>query len=1000
MRLRLLSIIVLIAATVMVAQDATTVDLLSRVEKEKAEVASEARLYSQSLSKKIDELIAQGKQTKDPVKSQLLLQQARWLLPEPKVDLPQHVSRVLGCLKFKHDQFAMAVTYAPDQKSLFTAGRDGTVRHWSLENGRALQTWYFDQPLSAMALSPDGRLLAVAEGYRLSPSLDLSTLPNQEDYVVHVIDLGSKQVKQKFSGSKTAIMSLAFSADSQMLAAGSQYTKAETLRIWNLSSGKLEKQFKPVQSILNITWSRDGNRLFASTGDRSFCVFDFKTGLQASAIRERGMIYGLALSPDEQQLAVAGDIADEAGSFCVKIYQVSDWKVVQTLTGHAAAITCLMWHADGNTLVSASSKPEASIKVWNLKQKAAHTQYQGHTSDVLAVAIDKSGGQLASVSLDGTTRLWQTSEVKPPRTLLKGKSPVWVVSSMGRQFLTAGADQTAILWDAEATQELKRFTEHKAPLTAGAIRPDGNEIATGGGDSAIRLWDTATGKLANTLTGHSGVITALVYSPDGKKLYSASADKTIRFWNLADGKASHKLEQHRSVVTSLAVNLDGSLLASGGADNLVRVWRTSNGSELRSLLGHSGAITGLAFSPGGTLLASVGADGMTRIWEPSSRSDALRTFTGHTGQLMAVAFSPNNKYLATAGADETIRVWNLNTGGEARVLKGHSDWITSLAYLSDGETLVSSSVDGTVQLWPVNRAFEPVAFGHEFAIRYMASSRNGKTLASAGEDGKIILWDAMSGNELVTLNGHQSLIKAMVFSNDGTLLVSADKDMVLKLWDVATGKELQSFLHKCDGFNRLAFLNDDRGIVASIGASTISLWKMENRQVKPEPVLSFLGYERHANSVAFAHDQVALAGTDGAIQLWLMDKFKQSGSETFKAYQVAVHEILFSADGKRLLTCNQDNEFKLWIANEKEKKLLKAWMGKPGRLTAMALNTDGSRALTSLDTGEVFLWDTVAGKELRTWKFRTAINDLVFAANSKHSYAGTSHGIVFQLDLP
>ena len=975
-------------------------DQTQQFQQEKTEVTSSpaAKLFPANVFKKIDSLQAQSKQSKEPDKAQLLLQQARWLLPETNSNLPEHVSRVMGTLKFKHDQFPSAVVYAPDGQSLFTASRDGTVRQWNLQNGRTIKSWEFGQPLSSLRLSSNGQYLAVAEGYRPSPNLDLGAIALQDEYAIHVIDLANGAIKWKLKGTKVPIYCLAFSADGQFLASGGQAEKSEAIRIWSLATGKVDRAFKPLQAIVNIAWSKDASKLYVTTSDRTFGVFDAKSGLQMQSIRERGMIFAMALSLDETTLAIAGDTIDDASSLTIKLYNTQDWKVMQTLTGHQSSVVALAFHPKGNLLVSASAKPEASIKVWDLIKKTAITQYLGHTNDVLAVALPVNGDSVASVSLDGSIRLWQTSQVKPGRKLLSGKAPIWTVASQGNRILTVSADQSAVLWDAESGQELHRYSEHKSPVTAGAFRPDGNEVATGGGDTIIRLWDPVTGKTNLTLPGHTGVITALVYSPDGKRLYSASADKMVRIWNIAEKKALHMMEQHRSVVTSLAVNLDGSLLASGGADNIIRIWRTRDGSEVRSLIGHTGAITGLAFSPGGTLLASVGADGVTRIWEPATRSDAYRTFSGHVGQLMAVAFSPNLKYLATAGADETIRIWNLLNGSEARALKGHTDWITSLAYLSDGESLVSSSVDGTVLLWSETKAFEPVVYGHEQPIRYLAISPQGDRLASGSEEGKIILWDTTTGNDLATLSSHQSAIKAMSFSNDGKKLVSADREPVIKLWDVTEAKETQSLSSKSDGINRIAFLNQDRGIVASTGSSNISLWAFDGTQVKTEPALSFLGYERHCNSVAFAQDHVALGGTDGVVKFWKLNQFKQDSDEQLRAYNVAVNELTLSADGKMALTSNQENEFKLW--NTDDKKQINSWKTRPAKLSALALHAKGELVIAGFETGEVVLWDSKTSKELRSWKFRSMINDLILSPTVKRAYVGTSNGVIYQLDLP
>jgi WD40 repeat protein len=971
------------------AQDATY-----QKEKKSALESTIGKLYPPHLSKRLETLEAQL--NKKPGETGLL-RQARWLLPDVDTKLPSHVSRVMGTLKFKHDSYPTSVLYTADDKGIITCSRDGTVKLWDLETGQATKTWDLVNPLGAMCLSPDGKLLAVAEGYRLAPSIDSSTLPSQDEYAIHIIDLVTGNIKWKLTGTKSTIHGLAFSNDGKQLASGAQPSKTEPLRLWNTETGKLDRGIKGIHAITNLAYSADNSRLFCTTSDKAIDLIDLKKDTVIQSTRERGNLFAMALSPDQSLLAVGGDFTEEGNAIVVRIYNTRDWKVTTTLGGHQTSIVSLAFHRDGKKLVSGTGKNECAIKVWDINQKTATAQYLGHTGDVLGIGLNKDGNNLATVSTDGNIRLWLTSQVKEPVTLKQSSGAMWVVAHQGKLLLMGGADKQATIRDLEASKELATFAEHQSPITAGCFRPDGLEVATGGGDFNIRLWDPLTGKPGITLTGHKGVITCLAYSPDGKRLYSASADKTIRIWDIAEKKALFTLLQHRSVVTSLAVNLEGSLLATGGADNLVRIWRTHDGSELRSLIGHSGAITGLCFSPGGKLLASISADGICKIWDPGSRTDALRTFAGHHGQLMSVAFSPNNKYLATAGADETIKVWSVANGNELRALTGHRDWISSITFLSDGESLVSASVDGTVRLWAESKAFEPPVFGHEYPIRYLALSPKGDQLASGSEDGKIILWDARTGNELGTLSNHLSPIRALAYSSDGGKLISADREQTIKLWDTNTRRELQSFTSQSEDIKRLGFLENDAGILAAIGSSNITLWKFEGPQLKTTPLKSFLGYERHCNSTAFAKGRVALGSTDGNIVHKKIVDFKPDLDELIKSFSVAVSEITLSADSSRLLAVNQENDFKIW--NLTDNRLISTWKGRASRLSALAMSADGKLSLASYENGEIILWDD-AGKELRSWKFRGLANDIIIKPDGKHAFAGMASGVIFQLDLP
>jgi len=888
------------------------------------------------------------------------------------------------------------------------------VRHWDLANGRTLHLWELGKPLSSVAISADGKWLAAGEGYRPAPALDVSTISAQDEHEIQVYDLATFALRWRLKGhGKNPVQCLAFSPDSRTLASGSKYSGAtgDTIRFWDMTTGKeapLPKDGPQMTtSVVNLLWAKDANKLFITSENRMFGEYNRQTKMLDQSIRDIGAIYAAALSPDGETLALGGEFTEAANVYDVHFYSTRDWKVTGKLSGHATPVLALAYRPDGKQLVTASAKPEGMVKVWDLDQKTPVTQYQGHASDVLGLALRGDGNQIATVSLDQSIRLWQAAQVKPPRTVLKHAGPVWSVQvgAGEMQVLTASADGTAAVWDVASGRNVATFAEHHQPVTAAAYRPDFGEVATGGGDHTIRLWDPATGQQRAALTGHSAVITSLAYSPDGKFLYSASADKTVKAWNLAEKKVAYSLDQHRSVVLCVAVNLDGTLLASGGGDNTIRVWKAANGKEVRSLLGHNGAVTGLAFSPGGQLLASVGADGVCKIWDPITRSDALRTLAGHAGQLMAVAFSPNHKDLATAGADEVIRVWNLANGRELRALKGHSDWISALAYASDGESLFSASLDGTVRLWEESKAPELPSYAHAQPVRYLAITPQGDQLASAGDDGQIILWDTASGNDVATLRGHLAGVTSLAFSRDGKLLVSGDQERILKLWDVPGRRELASIQTTANSLMSMTFLGQDRGIAVALGGADIGLWKYDAAKktlVDPFPDQKsknrFIAVDSAPKSISFAHDRLVLGSYDGSARLCILKGFDHEDGPRLDCYANTIEELSLTPDGSRLVTVNNDGQFKLWEVGQK--RALKSWGGRNSKVGTLAIHPGGSRVLSSHESNDVVLWDSTNGQELRSWKFHGPIRYLIFSPSSNLAFAGAENGVIYQLELP
>ena len=119
-----------------------------------------------------------------------------------------------------------------------------------------------------------------------------------------------------------------------------------------------------------------------------------------------------------------------------------------------------------------------------------HSRDYTHIVDSIAYSLDGAG--LASGSIDGTVRLWNTDSRKLITTLTGHAGYVWSV----------------------------------------AYSPDGKTVASGGSDNTIRLWDVATGESKRTLTGHTGSVRNVAYSPDGSVLASGSDDHTVLIWDL------------------------------------------------------------------------------------------------------------------------------------------------------------------------------------------------------------------------------------------------------------------------------------------------------------------------------------------------------------------------------------------------------------------------------------------------------------------------------------
>ncbi len=271
------------------------------------------------------------------------------------------------------------------------------------------------------------------------------------------------------------------------------------------------------------------------------------------------------------------------------------------------------------------------------------------------------------------------------------------VSPDGRFIVSGSDDRTVKVWERESGRLLRSLEGHTDGVNAVAVSPDGRFIVSGSKDRTVKVWDAASGRLLRSLEGHTAGVNAVALSPDGRTIVSGAADRTVKVWDASDGRLLRSLEGHTAGVNAVAVSPDGRTIVSGANDGTVRVWDAASGRLIRSLEGHTDWVNAVALSPDGRTIVSGAADRTVRVWDAAS-GRLLRSLEGHTDWVRAVALSPDGSTIVSGSDDHTIRAWDLESG-ESRLLFWNDAAILSLALSRDGRLLACGDVVGRVWMF-------------------------------------------------------------------------------------------------------------------------------------------------------------------------------------------------------------------------------------------------------------------------------------------------------------
>ena len=864
------------------------------------------------------------------------------------------------------------------------------------------------QPITSIAWSPDGTMIAVSGGALKCDPTDPSK------FSVRIFNAATLQITKTLTGHTCPTTGIDWSPDgSKLVSASSNEGKAY---VWDITSGQILASTSATNGIVTAVWQPNGNLIASVFSENTVIIWDSANGTLNTPTEFWGT--SVDWSPDGTQLVTGSGYGTDVG-----IFDALSQQELRVLKGHTDGVGPVAWSPDGTKIASGSA--DKSIKIWNATTGVTLLTLQGHSESITALAWHPNSGVIASSSSDRTVRFWNIADGQSLDTI-QAPQEVYAIawSPDGRQLAYGGADNTLQIIPAPLLFPSMPPPGTKLESYITSVSPDGSmlaEIATG---SRFRIWDTQHNTVLFEIPGLSVNPFSVAWNRDSTRIATAGGDDIIRIWCVDRSQVPacepetllKEIAAESGPLLSVSWNAQGILASSGqGIIGGIRTWDANN--DYQALAFTPGDPDQIAWNPSGDRLALATKGGLFTVGANLATDPGvdflLDQRIGAEIPTSSVAWKPDGTQIALGANDGSIYIFDYATKTEVKILRGHKGIVYGLTWNPDQIRLASTSEDGTIRIWDTtNDTAQIIPYPKKLAVTLQISwSLDGSKLYyGATDDGLQIIPapqvqtptpqpDTQTSN---TQPDYPMPPFQLAYSPDGSM-IAGSADRLLRVWDANTGATLITFptidtTYVLD----VTWSPDSKRIATASDDQFVRVWNISDSKDTPgqllqsiQPITAELGI---LTSVDWSPNgkllAIGSASEPYSLRIWDATKYVQI--RQIAAGWVERLDWNPASDSNAIIVSDDNGGTALVSDIGSPSNISFRHIGRNDPVSATVWNADGSQIAVGYTDGKIYIWDTATNTSLSNMDtgIEGRIYQLAWSPDNKQLASTNGNGIV------